>query len=65
MSIHEAKKAFIETAQQYIDADSDPVMWNLNAGLMNLCQAVEHLESMVRDLDEKISRVSQQIGQIR
>jgi hypothetical protein len=57
MSFFKAKKAFQENARQYLSA-KDGHFWNTNAGLLNLCEA---LESELGDLQRKVHSLEQQV----
>jgi uncharacterized protein YgbK (DUF1537 family) len=45
-----------------ISAKQDPVTWNTNAGLLNLCHA--GLERQIKDLERSLAHVSQQVAQV-
>ena len=61
MSIKVAGKFFEENITRHIGAKSDPALYNLNKGLLNL---VVELNREIQTLHEEIAHVSKQVGQL-
>lgn len=49
MSTYKAKE-FFDDAKVHLDADRDPVMWDLMNGLSELCDAVQYLTNRVAEM---------------
>ena len=52
-----ARQCFDENLT-YIDARRDPLGWNLNNGLRNLCDAIDGLEQRLEELRAKVDGLS-------
>jgi hypothetical protein len=60
--ISDAKKFFSENTKRYATVRSDPLNYNLNAGLLKL---VEELQREVRKLHQEIAHVSHQVAALQ
>ncbi len=60
MSFVKAKQAFRENGQVYLSTN-DGHLWNTNAGLLNLCEALESelddVRRKFRELEQKLQRI--------
>jgi hypothetical protein len=61
MSVRNAAKFFQDNFKRHLSARNDPVMYNLNQGLLTL---VEELHSEIGRLHQEIAHLSQQVGQL-
>lgn len=64
IALSKAKKAFEENADRYLSA-RDGAAWNTNAGLLNLCKALEEMDAELAQIRKMITHVSQQVAQLR
>lgn len=62
MAIAKAEKFFKENIERYANVRSDPLNFNLNAGLLAL---VEELHKEVQQLHVEIAHISQQVAALR
>ena len=66
MSFSKAKKAFKENGQRYLSS-KDGAAWNTNAGLLNLCEALESeiggLHSSILDLQQRMQVLARAVRQ--
>jgi hypothetical protein len=46
---HDAKKSFEENLKQLGSAATDPLVWHLNTGLLNLAQGIEGALQQIRE----------------
>jgi len=60
MSYHAAKEA-AEDIQRYINAESDPVMWNVSVALGQLSLALEH---DMNDIKQRLRKIEQYVQQL-
>ena len=63
MSLQKAVESFKENAERFINPDDEPFRWNLNNGLLNICDALEGIERQLDDIEQKIVHISQQVAQ--
>jgi len=55
MTYNEAKACFQENGR-HLSPESDPVLWNLNAGLDTLTDAIEQDMAHLRDVLDRVVR---------
>jgi hypothetical protein len=62
MSLRDAKKFFKDNIDHHATLRSDPMNYNLNAGLLNL---VEQLDRQMDILHREIAQLSQQVANLQ
>ena len=64
MHFYDAIKQFQENTQ-LVDPHTDPIMWNLNAGLANIADGLRALEAPIDNLEATMRVLAQSVHTAR
>ena len=64
MKIDDALAAFEQNVSM-LNPQTDPIQWNLNRGLANLCEAVKQLQIQQRRQATQLDEIQSKLRQLR
>lgn len=61
MSLYEAKSALEENVRKHLNPKAHPILWNQNAALLGICDALDRLRDSVDLLHNKLQPILKEL----